>query len=180
MRGLIGRWWQSLVYRAPNAPDNDAEPHTCVPGEEHLNWLFARHTTVNADIARKLLSPGASDSQIPLQSVNRCSAPVVSEACEKKIRRSLAWCGRFVAVISREAATSDWVRFEIEWAAAHRDANHAISMVLDETPPAALHPWLRLVRQIDCSRDRNRDDIDLDLRQVMQRWSAQLAMGDDR
>lgn len=170
MRELIGRWWHDLVFRSPKPPDQDVEPHSYVPGEEIPSWLFVSHTTVDERATRKLVVSAAQDNKFNLHLINRSSAPFISDGYKKKILRSLAWSGKFAAIVSKDAAQSQWVRFEVEWAAAHRVCSNAFAICLDDTAPAAIHPWLAGVERVDGANAANSLEAEQHVRRIMQRW----------
>ena len=69
---------------------------------------------------------------------------------ERSIRRGLESSEWFVIVLSRNSATSEWVRHELNWAVEHRwDPARIIPISIDDSEPDAFHISLPRLQRVD-------------------------------
>jgi class 3 adenylate cyclase len=79
------------------------------------------------------------------------------EVWVRSIPEGLAKCNWVVVVVSKNAAESDWVKEEIELAKSQTGGfrGRIIPVVLDDTPPEMISPWLRQIQAINAQEEEH-------------------------
>lgn len=122
------------VVRRPNrfglqrqlAPrTNDVDPHEPSKDQERP-FVFISHTTPDEDYIRRHIAPVLYEKFLDFHLANRGQPSAVSSRYRVKVLRSLSRCRYFMVVVSSGAIQSEWLRFEVDWAATYRKPTTAL------------------------------------------------------
>jgi hypothetical protein len=140
-----------MIEKPPlDPPDSDLDPPDAKLGREDHHWVFVSHTATDYPMVVNYLKPLVEKTYIQLFVLNRVmrGSPDVIQRYKRRILDQLSRCAWFLVVVSKASLKSEWVRFEVDWAAHHRDPKRVYVWLLDDSDPAVLHPWLKTTNVI--------------------------------
>jgi hypothetical protein len=158
------------LARLPLSPP-DADVEECFPGDEreryanihesNYSMAFLSHTRKDEPLIRTRVLPFVEPyfAEVFLLNIGMAfeteqGASIVT-AYKRRILSALSIASWVIVVVSSNAASSQWVRFEFGWALRFHDHRRIIALIVDEAGRRSFLPVLRFIRCVPLRSGRS-------------------------
>ena len=146
------------------------------PSQEHKpeckderRFVFLSHNSRDQTIIERVLVPILNQQYLDFHLANSSQRAGAMNAYRLEILRSLSRCKYFLVFVTVNSMKSEWVRFEIDWAARHRERENCLVVFGENVKSEMLCDWIRTTPSVSMGEN---DDALRKLNSTIKRWSS--------